>query len=76
MEEKKMATNKAEGSRLAKNFIKKLRNGDIVEASRPNKGKEYTGGYEKMDLERYKEFLASYTYKDLFVNQEVEYGQY
>lgn len=61
---------------LAQKFIKKLKSGEIVEASRPNKGREYTGGYEKMDLDIYKGFLTSYTYKDLFANQEVEYGQY
>lgn len=66
----------AEGSRLAEEFVRKLINGEIVEASRPNKGKEYTGSYEKIDLEVYKDFLASYTYRDLFANQEVEYGQY
>lgn len=65
-----------EGIRLAERFVGRLRCGEIVEASRPNKGREYTGGYETMDLEIYKEFLASYTYKDIFVNQEVEYGQY
>ncbi|MGF0032220.1 hypothetical protein ACQRBN_04550 [Bariatricus sp. SGI.154] len=72
----KMEQYKAEGTKLAEKFLEKLRSGEIVEASRPNKGKEYTGGYEKMDLKEYKEFLTSYTYKDLFANQEIEYGEY
>lgn len=67
---------RAEGSRLAEKFVNKLIKGEIVEASRPNKGKEYTGSYEKIDLEIYKDFLSSYTYRDLFASQEVEYGQY
>lgn len=67
---------KHEGIKLAEEFLEKLYSGEIVEACRPNKGKEYTGGYEELDLNEYKEFLTSYTYKDLFTNQEIEYGQY
>ena len=61
---------------LGQNFLKKLMNGEILEATRPNKGREYTGIYEKLDLLEYRRFLCSYTYKDLFDSSEAEYGQY
>jgi len=65
-----------EGVRLADEFIVKLRTGEIREASRPNSGRDYTGAYEQIDLEEYKEFIRSYTYRDLFRNPGVEYGKY
>ena len=63
-------------TQMGKNFVKKLISGEILEASRPNKGHEYTGAYEQLDLLEYQRFLHSYTYTDLFANVEVEYGQY
>lgn len=67
---------RVEGIRLADEFIVKLRTGEIREASRPNSGRDYTGAYEQIDLEEYKEFIRSYTYRDLFRNPGVEYGKY
>lgn len=63
-------------TQMGKNFVKKLISGEILEASVPNKGHEYTGAYEQLDLLEYQRFLHSYTYTDLFANVEVEYGQY
>lgn len=63
-------------TRLSKVFLKKLVDGIIVEACRPNRGREYTGAYEQLDLLEYKRFLVSYAYCDLFKDMEVEYGQY
>lgn len=61
---------------MGKRFVEKLITGEILEASRPNKGHEYTGAYELLDLLEYRRFLSSYTYTDLFAETEVEYGQY
>ena len=64
------------GASLAGDFVEKLRSGEICEATRPNSGKDYTGSYEQIDLMEYKEFIESYTYRDLFGNPEVDYGKY
>lgn len=63
-------------SSMGRQFVQKLMDGKILEASRPNKAPEYTGAYEQLDLLEYRRFLSSYTYSDLFVETEAEYGQY
>lgn len=64
------------GMELGRNLVDSLKRGEIREAVRPNSAKNYTGPPEEMDLLQYVTFLKSYTYRDLFDNMEVKYGQF
>lgn len=69
-----MINNQSKGYKLGVDLINRINNGQFEKDHLPNHGTQFTGGAERMSLERFHQYLYSCTY--YLITQRLEKEEY